>query len=327
MRNPSVGSSCNLVVGNSYCVERSYGVPQPDPTPTPTPVPTTSSAVPTKPSPTNGVSTPKPIQDGMVSNCNKFYFVVKDDTCYDTAAKFSISLDHFYLWNPAVGTDCKKLFSDTYVCVGLIGSGATPTPTPGQSTTVRPSTTKATPTNGISTPTPVQSGMVNNCDDFYLVKDNEICADIVKAYGISLEQFYAWNPAVGNTCSALRATYYVCVSTVGVSPSTLKTTIKPTSTSWVKPSLCTFNLSKGEYVCPSANPTPTTTKGGVATPTPVQSGMTGNCKRFYKVVKDDGCWAISNTYKIALDDFYKWNLAVGSSCAGLQYGYYVCVGI
>jgi transposase-like protein len=45
------------------------------------------------------------------------------------------------------------------------------------------------------------------------------------------------------------------------------------------------------------------------------------------VVKGDGCWAIANTYKIELNDFYKWNPAVGSTCAQLRPDNYVCVGV
>jgi LysM repeat protein len=203
-----------------------------------------------------------------------------------------------------------------------------PQPDPTTSSSTSTSTMKPTPTNGISTPTPFQSGMVSNCDDFYLVKDNDNCYNIAQAYKISLDQFYAWNPAVGNTCGTLWPTNYVCVSIIGIAPTTFVTTAKPTSTQpWLKPPLCTFDLSKGQYVCPSATPTPTKGGNGIATPTPFQSGMVNNCKRFYKVVKGDGCWAISQTYNIALDDFYKWNPGVGSTCATLQLDNYVCIGI
>lgn len=66
---------------------------------------------------------------------------------------------------------------------------------------------------------------------------------------------------------------------------------------------------------------------GIATPTPIQSGMITNCKKLHRVVKGDGCWAIANTYKIELNDFYKWNPAVGSTCAQLRPDNYVCVGV
>lgn len=135
---------------------------------------------------------------------------------------------------------------------------------------------------------------------------------------------------MGADCKGLFPNNYVCVSVIGLSPPT--TTMK-TSTKWVEPPSCTFDPKKGEYVCPTAGLTttrPTTTTGnGIATPTPIQSGMTGSCKKFYKVVANDGCWAIANAQKIDLNDFYKWNPAVnaGGECKGLQANVYVCVGV
>lgn len=328
--NPSVGSSCKLVAGNSYCVERNWGL-----TPeTPTSSTPSTSASPTPTTPSNGITTPSPIQMGMVNNCNKFYLVIKDDTCYDIASKSSISLDQLYLWNPAIGDECKALWPANYICVGVIGGSQSPIPSSilSPSPTPKPSS-KPSPTtspNGVNTPSPIQSGMTSNCDQFYLVKDNDGCYDIAKKYGITLDQFYAWNPAVGNTCAALWPTNYVCVSIIGVNPTTFVTkTTLTSSMSLAIPPPCTFDLAIGQYVCPSRTPTPAPTKpgSGIATPTPIQSGMTTKCEKFHKVVKNDGCWAIANTYKIDLNDFYKWNPGVGSSCATLGLDYYVCVAV
>jgi LysM repeat protein len=304
-------------VGNSYCVERNYGL---------TPETPTSSTPPTLPTPTNGVATPSPIQTGMVSNCNKFYLVVKDDGCYDIASKSSISLDQLYLWNPAVGNECRSLFPANYICIGVIGGSQSPSPTAKPTNTPSPTTSP----NGVNTPSPIQPGMTSSCDEFYLVKDKDTCYDIAKSRSITLDQLYAWNPTVGNTCAALWPGNYICVSIIGVSPTTLITMTTPTTTKpWQMPPLCTFDLPKGQYVCPSATPTPspTTPGNGIATPTPFQSGMTANCRKFYKAVRGDGCWAIANTYKIDLNEFYKWNPAVGSSCASLWPDNYVCVGL
>jgi len=64
----------------------------------------------------------------------------------------------------------------------------------------------------------------------------------------------------------------------------------------------------------------------VATPSPVQAGMTGACDTFYKVVAGDSCLAVATKYGIILADFYAWNPAVGERCAALQVGVWVCVG-
>ncbi|OAL43397.1 LysM domain protein [Pyrenochaeta sp. DS3sAY3a] len=292
--NPSCKSTRNFVIGNSYCIEVNFGLSEPTPTPSPS-----SSGHPNPSGPTNGVPTPSPIQKGMTANCNKFYFVVAGDGCYDIAAGNSISLDDFYAWNPAVGNTCAALWTKTYVCVGILG-GSTPTPKPSNTpapTSVKPTSTAAG--NGIATPTPVQPSMVPNCNGFYLVKAGDGCYDIAAANGISLDNFYAWNPYINTDCSRLWSGYNVCIRTIGFTApvsSTLKTVA-------------------------------TTTKPASSTPTPVQPGMVNNCKKFYKVQAGDGCWAIADTNKITLDNFYKWNPAVKTDCSGLWAQYFVCVGV
>lgn len=224
----------------------------------------------------------------MVGNCDDFYFVASGDSCYDIAANTSISLDDFYDWNPAVGSDCASLWPDYYVCICIGGSATT--------TLVTSTTTTTTSDNGITTPTPTQSGMVSDCDDFYLVVSGDSCYDIAADAGISLDDFYDWNPAVGSDCASLWPDYYVCTGISGTATTTVATTT-------------------------------TATGNGVITPTPTQAGMVSDCGDFYLVVSGDGCYDIAANAGISLDDFYAWNPAVGSDCASLWPDYYVCVGI
>lgn len=55
--------------------------------------------------------------------------------------------------------------------------------------------------------------------------------------------------------------------------------------------------------------------------------MVDGCTNFYLVQDGDGCWAFANEKGIALEDFYKWNPAVGTDCSGLLAGVHVCVGV
>lgn len=294
-KNPSVsqlGDGCTLISGLYYCVQVNYITQSPTWTPPTTTTRSTSSSA------GNGVTTPTPTQTGMVSSCNRFYLVVSGDSCYDIAAAQGISLDNFYTWNPAVGSSCGGLWPDYYVCVGVISDGTTTTTTTTTTTPTTTSTTTTTAGNGVTTPTPIQTGMVTNCNKFYQVVSGDGCYDIAAAAGIALNDFYTWNPAVGNTCAGLWPDYYVCVGIIGSSGTT---TTKTTTT--------------------------TTSGNGVATPTPTQSGMVSNCKKFYLVVSGDGCYDIAAAAGIALSDFYAWNPAVGDTCAGLWPNYYVCVGI
>lgn len=187
-----------------------------------------------------------------MSNCNKFHFVQSGQGCTTIGSTYGVSLAQLVAWNPAIGSQCTGLWANTYLCVGVVGSGTTLT------TTTKPATTTSSG-NGITTPTPTQAGMVGNCDRFHLVKSGDQCGTIVSTYGITLSNFYSWNPAVGTNCEALWLDTYVCVRTIGFVPP--KTTTTTTTTT---------------------KKTTTTTAGGVATPTPFQTGMVSGCKKFHK---------------------------------------------
>ena len=195
-QNPSVGTSCKLTAGQSYCVERNFGVPN-----EPTTTKTTSGPGATTTG--NGVSTPAPTQPGMIDSCNKFYKTKSGDTCGKVLAANSISLADFYAWNKGVGDNCQFLWLDTNYCIGIIG-GATTTKPPGTTSTT-------TAGNGVATPKPTQDGMTPRCNKFVLTKGGDSCGAISKANGISLADFYDWNSGLGGTCDALWTDTYYCV--------------------------------------------------------------------------------------------------------------------
>jgi len=192
--NPAVGDNCKSMWANAYlCVGTVNGPP---------PTKTTSKP-PSAATPTNGIVTPSPVQDGMTRNCNKFYYVKGGDGCGAIASAQRISLDDFYKWNPgvSVGDKCKTLWADVYVCVGVIGSS----PQPSMTTSTRNP-------NGVATPSPVQDGIAKNCKTFHYVVSGDTCYDIAKAAGVSLNLFYSWNPGVGSTCKTLQLKTYVCTA-------------------------------------------------------------------------------------------------------------------
>lgn len=161
-------------------------------------------------------TTPTPIQTGLIRNCDEFYLVVVNDTCYDIAVKYGISLDQFYAYNPAVGSECLNLWAADYVCVGLSSGEGVSSTSGSASITSTPTITSTTvtgtsPTTPVTTPTPTQAGMVSDCDTFYYVQSGDGCWTIANEYGISLDDFYVWNPAVNDDCSGLWPDYYVYV--------------------------------------------------------------------------------------------------------------------
>lgn len=52
---------------------------------------------------------------------------------------------------------------------------------------------------------------MSGCDGFYLVISCDGCWDITPHVGITLDEFYAWNPEVGTLCTGLWPDYYICV--------------------------------------------------------------------------------------------------------------------
>lgn len=298
--NPAVGDTCaNLIADYWVCVglagsgSTTTASSAPTATATTATTPSTLSTITTTSTTTNEIVTPSPVQTGMVSNCDDFYLVQSGDSCSAIATAFDISLDNFYAWNPAVGDTCTSLDLGDWVCIGLQGSA------PTQTITTKPTSTTTTAGNNIATPTPVQTGMVSDCDDFYLVQSGDTCSVIAADFDISLTDFYAWNPAVGNTCAGLELGVFVCIGLQGSAPTQTITAV----------------------------PTTTSSGNGITTPTPYQTGMVTNCDEFYLVSTGDSCSVIASTYDISLTEFYDWNPAVGTTCAYLDLGDYVCVGI
>ncbi|GFN17061.1 LysM peptidoglycan-binding domain-containing protein [Aspergillus tubingensis] len=108
--------------------------------------------------------------------------------------------------------------------------------------------------------------------------------------GVALSELYVWNPATGSDCSGLQVIVFVCVGTSGYA-----TTIT------------------------SGDPVP-------VTPTPTQTGMVSGCLRIYDVQSIDDCYDLAREAGVQLSDFYSWNPALGTDCAGLEASTYVCIG-
>ncbi|KAJ4184126.1 hypothetical protein NW767_012172 [Fusarium falciforme] len=265
--NAGIKSDCsNLELGSYACA----GIIASTSQPTTTAKPTTTG---------NGVSTPTPIQSGMVSNCNKFHIVGKTTTCQGIADYNKISISDFYKWNAGIKSDCSNLELGAYACAGVI-EASQPVTTP------KPTTTG----NGISTPTPIQSGMVSNCNKFHVIGKTTTCQGIVDYNKITMANFLKWNTGVNSGCTNLGLGNHMCVGVIA-----------------------------------GSEPTPTKTTGGVVTPTPTQAGMIQGCTKFHPVSSTTTCEGILNYNKISLAQFYKWNPAVKSDCSNLWKDTYACV--
>nr|POE90692.1 lysm domain-containing protein [Quercus suber] len=267
--NPSVNDDCSGLKPDFYvCV----GVPGTPTTAAPTSSPTSSG--------------PQPEQTGITDNCKAYYKVQSGDGCQAIVDMYgTFTLQDFYSWNPAVGSNCEHLFVGYYVCVGV-----TNTPTQRPSTT-----TTAAPTG----PSPTQSGIESDCTKYYKAVEGDTCDVIAnEKFGtFSIPSFIRWNPAVMSDCSKLFLGYYYCVAVPGTPTSRTHTTTA----------------------------SPTTSSG----PSPTQSGIVDNCTQYYKAVSGDTCEVIANDEfgTFSVQDFVRWNPAVGSDCIHLFLGYYYCVAV
>ena len=197
--NPTVKADCSgMWAGVNVCVGIAGSV-------TEVPSSTTASAA-TTTSAGNGIRTPTPIQPNMVSNCAKFHWVDKGVTCSQILSYNKITLASFYAWNPSVKADCSGMWSQVHVCVGSIESGPTIQP----SATIVPTTTTST-NNGVTTPTPIQPGMVPNCRKFHYASEGNTCSQIASYNRISLADFFKWNTGIGTSCKNMWQDTWVCV--------------------------------------------------------------------------------------------------------------------
>ncbi|KAL5040783.1 hypothetical protein BDW71DRAFT_213866 [Aspergillus fruticulosus] len=301
--NPSITAGCGgLETGKSYCVE-AWGEP----------VPTTNR------------KHPWPTQSGQVETCNRWDLVQDGDTC-------SVYLEKY----PGLSLAKLNLWVETYLCTSIEG-WSTPT-------TTTATTTTSPPGNGIPTPTPTQPGMIADCNAFHEVKSGDTCASIAQSAGISVSQFTAWNSGVGTGCTSLAgngiatptptlpgmvancdAFYLVrsgdgcaaIASSKGISLVQLyawNTNHGTGCTGCVSPTTTTKTTTRTA----STTRTTTTQGNGVATPTPIQPGMTTSCKEFHKVVSGDQCGTIASKAGITLVNFLRWNPGVGgSACSSL----------
>lgn len=62
-----------------------------------------------------------------------------------------------------------------------------------------------------ATPTPTQTGVATGCKKWHMVVKGDGCPEIAKRYGVDVEDFKKWNPAVKADCTLLETGFNVCV--------------------------------------------------------------------------------------------------------------------
>ncbi|KAL4966219.1 LysM peptidoglycan-binding domain-containing protein [Aspergillus stella-maris] len=286
---------CVLITGWSYCVA---GPPVAATTSKATV--TTSFATPAGTITYSG--TVAPVQSGISLSCTEYYLVAEGDTCYTIQ-------DHF------LSSGCKGLTVGDFVCV----AAETESPTSTQSTTSAFPTQTGVVTNLFYSEHSTNGAFSKIGDKWFYVVEDTKCQTILDNYGLSQEQFYAWNPATGPTCDNLWLDTYVCVGvSSGDSSSPSSTTAAVTS--------ATKTTTTSSTATTTTTSTTSTAEGSA--PTPIQVGTPADCVTYYQASSGDSCWAITNekyTY-LTQSQLVTWNPGLGSSCNVLL-GYYYCVAV
>ncbi|OAF60709.1 hypothetical protein VC83_03352 [Pseudogymnoascus destructans] len=164
----------------------------------------------------------EPFDPNTTKYCSYWWDTEGSFTCQDFVNGWGLTLADFTRWNPSITATCGnfKTSGQSY-CVEVDGEPVPTTTLPPMNTVtsrILSSTAITTTTssgNGVATPTPTQPGMTTSCNAFRLVKSGDQCGRIAASAGISLDDFYAWNPSVGTTCATLLADDYVCVGVIG----------------------------------------------------------------------------------------------------------------
>ncbi|KAF2112704.1 hypothetical protein BDV96DRAFT_602092 [Lophiotrema nucula] len=155
-----------------------------------------------------------------------------------------------------------------------------------------------------------QPGMVSICDAFYFVKQDEGCQAIADKNGITLVQFFTWNPeAGGSSCSGLWADVWACISIIGHTPSG-KSTSTQRSSSLPPTSMKFASMPKSRT---SSLLTPMLTSCTGSHPDPTQGGSICKCKKWYLPAENEFCRSLASLQLSSMLGTLMWGQVVGAT--------------
>lgn len=144
-----------------------------------------------------------PTSNSTIANCGLYHTIGKDEDCSTVSLQFGITLAEFLAMNPQVNEACTNLWLDTAYYVAAVNGTASTTSTTTAITSSKPTTTPPTTTVPAMTttsfanaPAPTQSGAASECSEWYVAQSGDGCWAIQQTYGITVEQFQAWNPII-----------------------------------------------------------------------------------------------------------------------------------
>jgi len=135
----------------------------------------------------------------------------------------------------------------------------------------------------------------------YVVKSGDTCVAIANSSSTSFQQIISWNPTLDNYCTNLIAGQNICVGPPG--------------------GFQNFTTIAGASVTQTALYATTT----AARPSPVASGTTPRCGKYYLVQAGDYCQLVALNATISLNLFEAINPQIDNACDNLLTGFYYCV--
>lgn len=201
--------------------------------------------------------------------------------------------------------------------------------------------TPSTTTSVSATPTPTASP--TPCDNTYTVKPADDCYDLAAAYGTTVGQILALNPALNRFCDLsagqticlpLPCTQYYTVQ-AGDTCYKIDTTFGITFAQfqeWNPNAInadCT-NLNIGQVVCVSTSNATTSTSVSSSvtsfTPTASASPSSVPCAEHYTVQAGDSCYVVDTRYGLSFAQLQALNPGViNTDCTNLDIGQVICV--
>jgi LysM repeat protein len=214
--NPFLDPACNdlaRMVGHVICVSNPNGYTTPAVTET---VTSTSSSL--SISSYTGVRTPAsdlpsvtttwtmpplnttpptvfPLANGSLSNCYTMWDnPFPNFLCMAAAALFGVSVDLWLTWNTGPLNGGNYSVWDCTLQQNMSYCGSYPDPSLIPTVNL---TAADPPAEYIAPPRDSTAGATTQCIEWYETTENDTCAGVLDQWGISLSDFYAWNPAIG----------------------------------------------------------------------------------------------------------------------------------
>jgi hypothetical protein len=132
------------------------------------------------------VPVPSDATANATTECLEWYTTDDNDACGTICQDYNIPYWALQEWNPALGPSAPYGGKLVVLCLRPRRRGHV---------LRRDSTTTASG----GPPGPTQTGIVAGCTEWYVSQTNDEYGWIAGNYSISLAQFYAWNPAMGDS--------------------------------------------------------------------------------------------------------------------------------